>query len=109
METYNDDLEKRSVVSDEHSPISGASEELGQDQTSLHTRSDDVEGPIEAAPLSRLATSIRTTGTTDPRFEVDWDGEDDPSNPRNWPLWYRAVIVVFLSFSTWVVYVTLSG
>ena len=52
-------------------------------------------------PLSRHATSIRTTGTTDPDFEVDWE-QDDPENPRNWPVWYKGVVIGFISWSTWV-------
>lgn len=26
---------------------------------------------------------------------VDWDGPDDPQNPRNWPAWKRMTQVVF--------------
>lgn len=55
--------------------------------------------------LSRQATSIKTNATTDPAFEVDWEGDDDPKNPRNWSSWYRCVIIGLTSFSTWVVYV----
>lgn len=28
---------------------------------------------------------------------VDWDGQDDPENPRNWPTWKRMTQVVFAS------------
>ena len=51
-------------------------------------------------PLSRIATSIGTTGTTDPNYEVDWE-EDDSENPRNWPLWYKGIVIGFISWSTW--------
>ena len=50
--------------------------------------------------LSRRVTSVRTTGTTDPGFEVDWEGEDDPNNPKNWPAWYKGVVIFAVSFST---------
>ncbi|KAI9813300.1 MAG: hypothetical protein M1827_004242 [Pycnora praestabilis] len=53
--------------------------------------------------LSRKTTSIGTTGTTDPDYEVIWDGDDDKTNPKNWPLWYRGVTLGFVSFATWVV------
>ena len=56
-------------------------------------------------PLSRKVTSVGTTGTTDPRFEVDWDGEDDPNNPQNWSLVYKAMCIAFLSWNTLIVYV----
>jgi hypothetical protein len=26
---------------------------------------------------------------------VDWDGPEDPQNPRNWPAWKRMTQVVF--------------
>ncbi|THC91331.1 hypothetical protein EYZ11_009196 [Aspergillus tanneri] len=35
--------------------------------------------------------------------EVDWDGPDDPKNPRNWPRWRRAMLVGIITcvvFST---------
>lgn len=28
---------------------------------------------------------------------VDWDGPDDPQNPRNWPTWKRMIQVVLSS------------
>ena len=56
-------------------------------------------------PLSRKATSIGTTGTTDPAFDIDWEDQDDTENPRNWPLWYKGLTIGFISWSTLVVYV----
>lgn len=56
-------------------------------------------------PLSRKTTSVGTTGTNNPDFEVDWDGDDDPANPRNWPMWYKGMTIGFISWSTWVVVV----
>lgn len=59
---------------------------------------------INTQALSRYATGISTrtngtTGTSDPSFEVDFE-DDDPDNPRNWPFWYRAAIIFFVSYST---------
>lgn len=47
--------------------------------------------------LARRTTSV---GTTDPNFEVDWEDEKDPANPRNWSLAYRCMCLVFLSWNT---------
>ena len=47
--------------------------------------------------LSRTATSIGTTGPRLPNFEVDFE-PNDPDNPRNWPLWYRGLILGAVSF-----------
>ena len=59
----------------------------------------------EEPPLSRKATSIGTSGTNRAEFEVDWEGENDPMNPQNWPIWYKGVTIGFVSWSTWVVVV----
>lgn len=56
-------------------------------------------------PPSNNAVSIRTTGTNDNDFEVDWDDESDPLNPRNWPIWYKGMTIGFISWSTWCVVV----
>ena len=66
----------------------------------------------EALPLpplrpifSNKAASIATNATNDPDYEVDWDGEDDPDNPRNWSIWYKAFTVFSISWSTWCIVV----
>lgn len=46
--------------------------------------------------------------TRDPSFEVDWEAED-PKNPLNWPTWYKGIVIFAISFSTLVVYVSLSA
>ncbi|KAH8697090.1 putative MFS multidrug transporter [Talaromyces proteolyticus] len=53
--------------------------------------------------LARKTTSIGTTGTNDPGFEVDWKDENDPENPWNWPLSYTAMCITFLSWNTLVI------
>jgi hypothetical protein len=50
--------------------------------------------------LTARVTSVGTTGTTDPNFEVDWDDENDPENPQNWSLRYKAMAISFLSWNT---------
>jgi hypothetical protein len=50
----------------------------------------------------RTATSIGSHASRPPDFEVVFE-DDDPENPRNWPLWYRAYVLVCVSYSCWVV------
>lgn len=50
--------------------------------------------------LSQRVTTIPTNATADPHYEVDWDGEDDPENPKNWPFKYKAMSLTFLSWNT---------
>ncbi|OJD15002.1 hypothetical protein AJ78_04724 [Emergomyces pasteurianus Ep9510] len=80
-------------------------------EKSLDITADDPDGiitrPISKAslpPLSRKATSLGTTGTTDPNFEVDWE-EHDPANPRNWSIKVKGMSTAFLSWSTFTVIV----
>lgn len=51
--------------------------------------------------IVRQVTTNGTTGTArDPRFEVDWESETDPSNPKNWSLLYKGMMLFFLSWNT---------
>jgi Major Facilitator Superfamily len=72
---------------------------------------DEFAEPIEV--LSRISSragnvelskhvtgvSLRTTYTSDPGFEIDFD-HDDPENPKNWSVWKSSGILFFVSFST---------
>lgn len=53
--------------------------------------------------MSERVTTIATNATADPDYEVDWDGEDDPENPKNWNLKYKAMGILFLSWNTLIV------
>lgn len=62
--------------------------------------------PVALQPtFSKNAVSVNTTGTNNPEFEVDWDGDDDSMNPRNWSIWYKGMTIGFISWSTWCVVV----
>ncbi|KAH3310018.1 hypothetical protein KXW39_003645 [Aspergillus fumigatus] len=65
----------------------------------LNTRASRLSEPS----LARKVTSIGTTGTTDPNFEVDYEGDDDQANPKNWSFRYKAMAMAFLSFNTLIV------
>lgn len=40
-----------------------------------------------------------TSGTHDPAFEIDF-GENDKSNPQNWSLWYKGIVIGIFSYAT---------
>ncbi|KAL2137117.1 hypothetical protein VTI74DRAFT_8749 [Chaetomium olivicolor] len=65
---------------------------------------EDHDGDPNNDPmhLTRTHTSITSSASRHPDFEVTLDA-DDPENPRNWPLWYRAYTVLSVSYATWVV------
>ena len=47
-------------------------------------------------------TSTLTAATNDAAFEVDWESDSDPANPRNWSIWYKALATGAVSWGTWV-------
>ncbi|KAK2744419.1 hypothetical protein FQN57_004316 [Myotisia sp. PD_48] len=53
--------------------------------------------------LARRVTSVGTTGTSDPNFEVDWENQADPNNPQNWSFNYKCLSIFGLSWNTTVV------
>jgi hypothetical protein len=57
---------------------------------------------VSRLPAERIATNA-STWTTDPAFEVDWQ-DGDPDNPRNWPLWYKSIVLFAISYGTLIVY-----
>lgn len=50
--------------------------------------------------LAERVTTIPTNATSDPNFEVDWDSDDDPENPKNWSFAYKSMGLAMLSFNT---------
>ncbi|OJK02899.1 hypothetical protein ASPACDRAFT_113385 [Aspergillus aculeatus ATCC 16872] len=65
----------------------------------INTRTSRISIPS----LARKVTSIGTTGTTDPNYEVDWEDEFDRTNPKNWSLGYKAMGMFFLSYNTLII------
>ena len=60
---------------------------------------------ISAYSVTRQITKVTTSGTVitlAPEFEVDFT-ENDPSNPRNWPMWYKSLVIFCISYGTLVV------
>lgn len=43
--------------------------------------------------------TLATVNTNDPSFEIDWE-ENDPGNPKEWPLWYKSFILFAMSYGT---------
>ncbi|KAJ5973810.1 hypothetical protein N7481_011020 [Penicillium waksmanii] len=89
------------------------SDSIGESISSVNTQNDhDALGktltvrPSRASDhmsLSQRVTTIPTNMTADPNYEVDWDGEDDFENPKNWTLRYKAMGLLFLSWNTLIV------
>ncbi|RAL09550.1 MFS transporter [Aspergillus homomorphus CBS 101889] len=82
-------------------------ETMSSDETSdqiealvnINTRTSRISIPS----LAQRVTSIGTTGTADPDYEVDWEDEFDRTNPKNWSLGYKAMGMTFLSYNTLII------
>lgn len=57
---------------------------------------------FEEVTQVRTTTSVGSSASRPPDYEISFE-DDDPDNPRNWPLSYHAWIVFAISFTTWVV------
>lgn len=86
------------------------------DTSSVSSADTEPEGPLEPArsgsvhsPAARIRTGATaqtntSTWSRPPDFEVTFDNENpDPTNPREWPLWYRMWTLFVVSYSTWVI------
>lgn len=71
---------------------------LGKTLTTRASRTSQIS-------LSEGVITIATNAEADPEYEVDWDNDTDPKNPKNWSLKYKAMGILFLSWNTLVVYV----
>nr|POF01196.1 multidrug resistance protein 1 [Quercus suber] len=66
------------------------------------TSSTGAVGGIVPTSLHRTYTNRSTATTTtlnDPRFEIDF-AYDDPGNPQNFSVWYKALILFIMSYGT---------
>ena len=105
--------EKDSIKSIRSSSSSGESSERPISAHDYGLDHGDVERSVtpELLPIplrlafSNKAASIGTNGTNNPDYEVDWDDDNDPMNPRNWPLWYKGFTIFSISWSTWCIVV----
>lgn len=102
----------------ERSPTRSSDESLGDDDDSVaqHERglaqiqrrdtiliavpeiTNTISGPELTSTITR--TSVMTSASRPSSFEVDF-GPDDREDPHNWPVWYRALMLGFVSFATW--------
>ncbi|KAL5358024.1 major facilitator superfamily domain-containing protein [Aspergillus floccosus] len=94
--------QEESMEADTHSlDGSTTSEDTNHAEALVEELSRRISRISEPNPdLTRRVTSIGTTGTSDPNYEVDFESEDDPENPKNWTIKYKAMAMTFLSWNT---------
>ena len=59
----------------------------------------------EQKDAERPAEDVDAKKTSPESFEVQWDGDDDPMNPRRMPTWRKWMITLTVSVSSICVYV----
>lgn len=106
----SDDIDKELHVSPRNSHSSSSSSDSRDSNPlspleraltpDLSTEADQKHRPT--LTQTQTGASVATTGSRIPSFEVDFT-ENDPDDPRNWPLWYRGMITFAVSFATLVV------
>lgn len=70
---------------------------MAADLESAHEKSASLEdGHHDQQSNESDQTAIEQEQETKDNV-VDWDGPDDPQNPRNWPQWKRITQVVLAS------------
>ncbi|KAL5336481.1 major facilitator superfamily domain-containing protein [Aspergillus crustosus] len=85
---------------DTHSLTGSTSSDDSLDRIETVRRIMTSRSRMSEPSLTRRVTSIGTTGTTDPNYEVDFEDGDDPANPKNWSPKYKAMAIAMLSYNT---------
>lgn len=68
---------------------------MAADLESAHEKpAKSEDGRHDQQPSERVQTAV---GQEAKGNVVDWEGPDDPQNPRNWPAWKRMTQVILAS------------
>ena len=73
-----------------------------RDETHDEILTPHISNTSVGAAISKKETSVRTTATNDPNYEVDYAEGDDQTNPKNWPTWYKIITLAVVSWCTFV-------
>lgn len=89
--------EKQADLEAEEESINDAlGDERDADSSFSRRGVQDVEKAEASIPAAERSTTPR------PTTAQDWNGKDDPDNPQNWAIWFRALHILpiaFLSFA----------
>jgi hypothetical protein len=83
----------------------------GADEKAVrHSRDSDTDEPVRPRSKDEESgiTAVGDDAVNDKEFEVTWDGDDDPMNPRSMPYARKWIIVIIVSASSLCVYVEFS-
>ena len=80
----------------------------GADERAVrHSRDSETDEPVRPRSKDEESgiTAVGDEGINEKEFEVTWDGDHDPMNPRSMPYARKWIIVVIISASSLCVYV----
>ncbi|CAH6720088.1 fluconazole resistance protein 1 [[Candida] jaroonii] len=75
-------------------------------QKVMSVESDNNKAEVNNEQGVQLESDNSGTTSSDERIIVTWDGEDDPNNPKNWPMYLKVLIIIQVCFLTIVVYMS---
>lgn len=92
------------TISEASSPDAHDSNRRDRDLRPTLSHASSATGAVGGIPphvldRSQTGRSTATNATSDVRFEVDFEDEDE-GNPQTWPFWYKAVIIAVMSYGT---------
>ena len=61
------------------------------------------QSPLPPSPLSSALT-VNDQPASDNQVLIEWDGEGDPDNPINWPVWYKVIFITQITMMTASIY-----
>jgi hypothetical protein len=76
-----------------------------------HSKDSHTDEPVRPHSKDEESgiTAVGDDAVNDKEFEVAWDGDDDPMNPRSMPYARKWIIIIILSASSLCVYVDFSS
>lgn len=75
----------------------------GSTRKSRSSSIHDESAALQCVTRTHTIQNIDTSASwLDPSYQVDF-ADGDKSNPKNWSLWYRCLIIFSNGFATWVV------
>lgn len=83
----------------------------GADERAVrHSKDSDTDEPVRPRSKDEESgiTAVGDDGVNEKEFEVTWDGDDDPMNPRSMAYARKWIIVIIVSASSLCVYVGVS-
>lgn len=102
-ERYLGQTSQISVIEKKQNPDNIDSDDTNLQLERTRTRQSSVSNP-EASGASGGEGSEKGEEDNNGEILVDWEGDDDPENPKNWPIWRKAFVIVMVGLLTVSIY-----